>query len=259
MSAISQSIIAAQGVIRTAPAAAGVFRPGSGKVTPAQSVTWTLGTSAGPDVTFRVAGERLCRSLALSSGERVLTVSADNRVTRFDAAENLPFRTSAFDVVISPFSTMFLPDHLQTAEELLRVCRRGGRIGISAWTPGSFHGRLYECIARYIGGGEETLNPAVWGDRYYLNDLFGHAADALGATDRTHMWRYASPQAWLDDWQSNGGPLEHVFAGIDPDWRAQLAAELLEVIRDFNQAEDGSMVVQSDYIEFLVHKSSWRH
>jgi SAM-dependent methyltransferase len=209
-------------------------------------------------VTFRVAAERLCESLALSSGERVLTVSAGNRVTGIDDAETLPFRSSAFDVVISPFSTMFLPDHVQTAEEMLRVCRRGGRIGISAWTQGSFNGQLHERIARYMDRGDSSLNPAVWGDRNYLNDLFGHAADALGATDRTHTWRYASPQAWLDEWRSNGGPFAQVFAGVDPVWRAQLAVELLDVVRDFNQADNGSMVVESEYIEFLVHKSSWR-
>src|SRR4051794_4404219 len=50
-------------------------------------------------------------------------------------AEALPFGEATFDAVISTFGVMFAPDQPRAAAELARVCRRGGRIAIAAWTP----------------------------------------------------------------------------------------------------------------------------
>jgi hypothetical protein len=48
-----------------------------------------------------------------------------------------------------------------------------------------------------------------------------------------------------------------LVARVDPEWRDQLSSELLALVDRFNEANDGSMVVQSEYLEFLVHKRSW--
>jgi ubiquinone/menaquinone biosynthesis C-methylase UbiE len=51
-------------------------------------------------------------------------------------AEALPFDTGAYDVVLSCVGAMFAPYHQRTADELVRVCRPGGMIGMINWTPG---------------------------------------------------------------------------------------------------------------------------
>ncbi len=101
----------------------------------------------------------------------------------------------------------------------------------------------------------EFLRPT--GTREYLNDLFGNSADALGAATHTHTWRYRSPEHWLNTWRSHGGPLQEAYNAVDPEWREQLSSELLALVGRFNEANDGSMVVQSEHLEFLVHKRSW--
>jgi hypothetical protein len=117
---------------------------------------------------------------------------------------------------------------------------------------------LISIIRKYSTGQSEWQRPAEWGTREYLNDLFGHSAYALGAAINTHKWRYKSPQHWLDTWRTHGEPLHKVYKTVDPDWRDQLSSELLALVERFNEAEDGSMIVQSEYLEFLVHKGSWR-
>ena len=50
-------------------------------------------------------------------------------------AENLPFADGSFDVVMSAIGVMFAPHHRAAADELVRVCRPGGTIGLLSWTP----------------------------------------------------------------------------------------------------------------------------
>ena len=222
MSVATENMIAALASARTGPAVFAGYRPRFQKVTPSQWVTWKLGDTSDAGTTFRVVGERLCEALQLQTGERVLNVTAGNSNTTLAAAESLPFRDSAFDVVISGF------------------------------------GAMISTIARYSANRSEQSDPVHWGTREYLNDLFGHSADALGAATKTHTWRYRSVKDWLKTWRSYGGPLHDVYRTVDPDWRDQLSAELLALVDRFNEATDWSVVIQSEYLEFLVHKSSWQ-
>lgn len=252
------SMTATHSPLRRAPAVFAGYRPEFDRILPSQWVSWKLGDTADVGATFRVVSERLIEAAGLDSGERVLNVTAGNSDSILTDAENLPFRTSAFDVVFSGFGAMFAPDHSRIARELLRVCRKGGRIGLASWTPQGFNGQLIGIVERYSAARPDTPSPVLWGTREYLNELFGHSADALGALECTHTWRYASPRAWLDTWLSYGGPLHKVYCAIDPDWRDQFSAELLALAGRFNKATDGSMIVHSEYLEFLVHKSTWR-
>ncbi|QBI19081.1 class I SAM-dependent methyltransferase [Egibacter rhizosphaerae] len=50
-------------------------------------------------------------------------------------AQELPYPDASFDLVLSTFGVMFAPDAHAAAAELVRVCRPGGRIVTTAWTP----------------------------------------------------------------------------------------------------------------------------
>ena len=58
-------------------------------------------------------------------------------------AEALPFETAEFDHVISCVGVMFAPHHQLSADELVRVCRPGGTIGLISWTPEGFIGQMF--------------------------------------------------------------------------------------------------------------------
>ena len=65
-------------------------------------------------------------------------------------AEALPFADGDFDVVLSCVGVMFAPHHQQAADELVRVCRPGGTIGLLSWTPAGFIGQLFATMKPYV-------------------------------------------------------------------------------------------------------------
>ena len=64
-------------------------------------------------------------------------------------AEALPYPDGQFDVVLSSIGVMFAPHHQQAADELVRVCRVGGTIGVLSWTPEGFIGQLFAVMKPY--------------------------------------------------------------------------------------------------------------
>jgi ubiquinone/menaquinone biosynthesis C-methylase UbiE len=168
-------------------------------------------------------------------------------------AENLPFEDASFDVVLSTFGVMFTPDQRQAASELLRVCRRGGRIGLANWTPDGFIGQLFKIIGKYVPPAPGLQSPAFWGTKPHIEKLFGGKA-SIAAEARSFVFRYRSPEHWMAIFRDYYGPVLKTFAAIDEDARASLERDLLALIDTFNVARDGSMVAPSTYLEVIITK-----
>jgi SAM-dependent methyltransferase len=164
----------------------------------------------------------------------------------------------AFDVVTSAFSVQFAADAEAAALELVRVCRPGGRISIACWTAEGFIAQVAAVLRRYAPDNAEANAPALWGTRRHLNSFFGHHAAALGARDCSYTFRYPSAESWLANWRTGDGPLRSAFRAVDPDWREQLADDLLAIAVRFNRSADERIVIPADYLSFLVHKKVLR-
>ena len=240
---------------------------------------------------MQIVGETLCEAVDLRSGERVLDVAAGNGnatlaaarrfaevvstdyvgallergrerakadrlpVTFLEAdAENLPFETGSFDVVLSTFGVMFAPDHERAASELVRVCRPGGRIGLANWTPESFVGRLFKLIGQYVPPAPGVRSPALWGTKAYLRGLVGAQA-SVAAESRTFVFRYRSPEHFIEIFRNYYGPMLKAFAALDQAARAALEKDLHALIDEFNVAEDGTAVIPSEYLEAVITKA----
>jgi hypothetical protein len=160
--------------------------------------------------------------------------------------------------VTSAFAAAFAPDLTRAANDLLRVCRKGGRVAVAAWTPDGFVGQMAATIRRYLPANGRVNSPVMWGTRDNLDRYFGSAADALGAIERAYTLRYRSKQAWLDEWCTENGPLADAFRAVEPEWRDQLAHELLSIVDRFNESTGRNVVIRADYLVCLAHKSTWR-
>ena len=160
-------------------------RPDYTAIKARQQATWASGDYAVIGTTIQIVGESLCEAIDLCAGERVLDVAAGNgnvtlaaarrfaEVTSTDYvgelldrgkeraraerlpiafrladAEALPFADGSFDVALSAFGVMFTPNQEKAAAELVRVVRKGGRIGLANWTPEGFIGQLLHLIGR---------------------------------------------------------------------------------------------------------------
>jgi SAM-dependent methyltransferase len=106
------------------------------------------------------------RARAESEGLTLKWVQAD--------AEHLPFADESFDVVISSIGAMFAPHHQDTADELVRVCRPGGTIGLLNWTPEGLVGALFRTMGPFAPAPPPGVQPPpLWGSEEHLSELFG--------------------------------------------------------------------------------------
>jgi SAM-dependent methyltransferase len=261
------------------------------KVKSRQHAAWSSGDYSIVGTTLQIVGETLCEAADLRAGERVLDVAAGNgnatlaaarrfaevvstdyvgalldhgreraKADRFPVtfleadAEDLPFESGSFDVVLSSFGVMFVADHEKAASELLRVCRPGGRIGLACWTPEGFIGRLFKVIGQYIPPAPGVRSPALWGTQAYLRGLIG-AQGSVAAQSRTFAFRYKSPEHWIEIFRVYYGPMLKAFAAIDQTARAALEKDLHALIGEFNLAHDGTVVMPSEYLEAVITKT----
>lgn len=252
-----------------------------------QQGAWSSGDYAVVGTTLQIVGETLCETLDVRSGQKLLDVAAGNGNVALAAArrwcevvatdyvpallerareragadrlgiefreadaEALPFADESFDVVASSFGVMFTPDQDRAAAELVRVCRRGGRIGLANWTPEGFIGQLFKTIGRHVPPPPGARSPALWGTSARLAELFGpHSIDL---TQRHFVFRYRSPAHWLEIFRTYYGPMLKAFAALAPAAQPALEHDLLALIGQFNRSGDGTMVVPAEYLEVVV-------
>jgi ubiquinone/menaquinone biosynthesis C-methylase UbiE len=254
-----------------------------------QQAAWSAGDYAVVGSTLQIVGEELCEALDLRAGQTVLDVAAGNgnaslaaarrwcAVTSTDYvpallsrgraraqangleiafreadAEALPFADESFDAVVSIFGVMFTPDQDRAAAELIRVCKRGGSIGLASWTPASFVGEMFKIIGKYMPPPTGVRSPALWGTPARIKEMFGPAASAVHAEPRIFTFRYRSARHWLEVFQSFYGPMLKTFAALPEDGQQALAADLLALAASFNRSGDSTLVVPGEYLEVVV-------
>ena len=257
-----------------------------------QRAAWSSGDYAVVGTTLQIVGEELCEALDVRSGQQVLDVAAGNgnaslaaarrwcEVTATDYvpalldrarerataervniefreadAEALPFVDGHFDVVVSIFGVMFTPDQERAATELTRVCKRGGKIGLANWTPEGFIGQLFKTIGKHVSPPPGARSPALWGTRVRIDELFGRSATSVQTALRNFVFRYRTPEHWLEVFKTYYGPVLKAFAALEPAARTGLDHDLLALIDRFNRATDGSMVVPSEYLEVVITRN----
>ena len=102
-------------------------------------------------------------------------------------AENLPFDDEAFDVVMSSIGAMFAPHHQDVADELVRVCRPGGTIGLLSWTPEGMLGALFRTMGPFAPPPPPGAQPPpLWGSEEHLRELFGDRVQ-FGTLERQEL------------------------------------------------------------------------
>jgi SAM-dependent methyltransferase len=199
------------------------------------------------------AARRFCRAVAVDAPEplqgvqrRAQAEGLEVAVTEGDPGE-LPFPDGCFDAVLSAGDTLSAPLPAAAAE-LLRVCRPGGRIGLVAWTPDGYLGRLSAALGRQL--------PALWGTERRLRELFGPEV-AITAPRRSFLWRFPSAGHQVAYLGAFHHPTAEALLALGPDRAPALTAELLELARRFDVSEDETLVLQLDYLEAVVRKPMW--
>ncbi len=183
---------------------------------------------------------------------------ADGLDARFDEgdAEELPYGDESFDVVASIYGAMFAPRPERVARELVRVCRRGGTIGMANWTKEGFVGRMLQTIGKFVSP-PGMPSPLLWGDEATVKDRFGSSVSALALRRVPYRFDYAlSAEGVVDFFRDNYGPANRAFAALSRAKQTSLHAALVDLWRGANESgAPGRTVVNAEYLEVIAKRS----
>jgi SAM-dependent methyltransferase len=123
-------------------------------------------------------------------------------------AENLPFDDGSFDVVMSAIGAMFAPHHQEVADELVRVCRPGGAIGLLSWTPEGMIGALFRTMGPFAPPPPPGAQPPpLWGGEEHLRGLFGDRVEFRSIErDVLEVTAFEHPQDYATHFKERYGP-----------------------------------------------------
>ena len=256
-------------------------------------VAWNTGDYLTVGAAFQLMSEMLCEAVDLHPGQKVLDVAGGTgnaaiaaarrwcKVTGTDFipymveaararakaeglavdfkvadAEDLPFKDGEFDVVLSSIGVMFAPRQEKAAAELLRVCRSGGKIGLTCWTPTSSVAQMSMAIGKHLPPPPAGFMPPVaWGAEQRLRQLFGTAAASIHITLRNHYFKHPTPASYVDYVQENYGPTAMAFKMMDKETRGKVKAEVVAQVTASNISGDSTLVVPGEYAEIVITKA----
>lgn len=213
------------------------------------------------------AGRRGCQVASVVSPETTTyqqallerdteTVASENLAVDFWRWEigRVPFQDGDFDVVASSFAAMFESDQEAMADQMLRLCRPGGKIGFASWTPDSFVGQLFQAIGTNSPTGGDAASPFLWGTEHRVEELFGAEAQSIDMTRRIFVFRYSSLQQCVDIWTSTYEPLRQALQLLHTDRQKAVRRYLRQLVSRCNVATDGRVALRGDYLEVVVRK-----
>lgn len=186
------------------------------------------------------------RAIAAQRGVELAWTEAD--------AEALPFDDGSFDVVISCVGAMFAPHHQATADELIRVTRAGGTIGMINWTPEGFIGQLFATMKPYAPPPPAGATPPPrWGSEDHVRELFGAKVSELRLRRQTVVMDHCtSPLEFREYWKRNYGPTiaAYRFNQDNPERVADLDRDFLALVTEWNTSDEPG---RTEYVaEYLL-------
>lgn len=167
-------------------------------------------------------------------------------------AEDLPFEDASFERVFSTFGHMFAPRHQQTAEELARVCRKGGVIITATWTPEGVAGEIFKTTGAYMPSPPEYASaPILWGREDHVRALFSTVAKEFEFERHVNRIEWESVQGFADFFMSHFGPMVTARAMLG-DRFAELRERIVEIWKRANEASDGRLRLPQEYLLSVI-------
>ena len=170
-------------------------------------------------------------------------------------AESLPYKDGEFDVVTSLIGAMFAPRPDLVARELTRVVRPGGTIAMANWTPGGFVGQMFKTISEHIAP-TGMPSPVLWGDEATVRERLRDGIADLKFTKRFYLFDYPfSPEAVVEFYRVNYGPMTRAFASLDDEGQDKLRNALVNLWSSHNKSTGDRTTVEAEYLEVIATRA----
>ena len=166
-------------------------------------------------------------------------------------AEDLPFPDESFDVVMSSIGVMFAPHHQAAADELVRVCRPGGRIALLSWTPEGMLGDLFATMKPFAPPPPPGAQPPpLWGSENHLEELFGDRVEFSTLDRRTlEITAFKDPVDYREHFKEYYGPTIAVYKNAQANGEeAALDEALAAFCHKWNRGTEAEARFEKEYL-----------
>jgi SAM-dependent methyltransferase len=172
-------------------------------------------------------------------------------------AEDLPFEDDRFDRVLSVFGVQFAPRHEVVAQELARVCRPGGLIGLVNWTPTGLIGELFQIMGPYLPAPPDYASPPpLWGSEEHVRSLFADTTVQFEFARGHNPFRFDSAEHNVVFMETNYGPTLKARERLTAEGRwEECRGEILAMTERRNEATDGSLLTYAEYLVAVGRKA----
>ena len=170
-------------------------------------------------------------------------------------AQALPYADATFDVVLSVFGVMFAPDQEKSASELLRVTKKGGKIGLSCWMPEGMVFEFFQEQSKRMPPPPGVKPASRWGTEEGLRELYGDGIAHLETHRRTVHMFFKSPEHAVEVFKSYFGPTVKAFEAVGKEGEAELFEDLRKIYAKYNRATDGSGKMEAVYLQSIATRA----
>jgi SAM-dependent methyltransferase len=166
-------------------------------------------------------------------------------------AENLPFDDESFDVVMSSIGAMFAPHHEEVAEQLVRVCRPGGTIGMLNWTPEGMIGALFKTMGPFAPPPPPGAQPPpLWGSEDHIRELFGDRVEWTAfERENLEITAFERPHDYGEHFKDRYGPTIVARANAEKNGQAEEFDRALDEFCDeWNRGSADGAYFEQEYV-----------
>lgn len=220
--------------------------------------TQVLDVACGHCNTALAAARRECIVTAVDNTEELLEEGKKRCETEGLAlnilqgdAQNMAFEDESYDYVLSTFGVQFTQDPHAAASELTRVCRTGGKIGLTSWSPTGFAHKLNKVLSEYMPA-SNFPSPYLWGTEEGLDKYFSASTQAITTDNCTFKYRFPTVKAWFETFSRTYGPIMSLYESLSETSRQELANSVNRVVDEFNISTDSSLILPVDYVEAIL-------
>jgi len=171
-------------------------------------------------------------------------------------AEALPFGDAAFDAATSVVGIQFAPRHQAAADELVRVLRPGGTLGLVSWTPGGLIGRMFGVLGQHMPKPPSFVSPPPrWGDPDHVRALLGDRVGDLAFTTGMNRWSFPSLEAFATYFEEKYGPFIAAQAKLGPEGWAPAGQGLREAYADLGTEGPDGFTIDGEFLVITARRA----
>jgi ubiquinone/menaquinone biosynthesis C-methylase UbiE len=214
-----------------------------------------LDVACGSGTAALVAARRYCEVTGIDyvpeliERAKRLSVAAGLEVDFLVAdAQDLPFDDNSFDMVVSVYGVQFAPDQGKAANEMLRVCRSGGKIALATPFAEGWSGDFFSLNAKYMPPPPGVKSPLNWSTNEGLHELLGSGIRAVKSEVRKALQYYRSVDHAANVFLHFFGPTIRTSEALDEKSKGRLRNDLKTVFNRYNRATDGTAVIENQYL-----------